>query len=367
MMSRSILFSAIASVLLAAPAFAQSQPKGAVFSMTNATAGNEIVAFARGQHGDLTLIGNTPTNGMGNGKALQSQGSLAMSKDGKFLVAVNAGSDEITVFSVQGTTLTQTDKVASGGNKPVSLALNPDALYVLNAGNPNSISGFTLDALGKLTPIAGSTLALSGAQVSPAQIGWSPNGSLLLVSEKDTNMVDTIMIDTSTNSPLTLTAMPSAGRTPFGFAFRGEQHVFVAEANGGLIDGGSASSYGVRHGQLTNVQPSLPTTETSTCWIVTSGAKPFAYASNTGSNSITGFHIKDGVGLELLNHDGVTATTGAAPADLAFVRGMHFLYALNSGDGTISGWVIEQDGSLTSVGTSAVALPTIGAAGLVAR
>jgi 6-phosphogluconolactonase (cycloisomerase 2 family) len=366
-MSRSILFSALASVLLAAPAFAQSQAKGAVFSMTNATAGNEIVAFERGQHGDLTLIGNTPTNGTGNGKALESQGSLVMTKDGKFLVAVNAGSDEITVFSVQGTTLTQTDKIASGGNKPVSLALSPDALYVLNAGNPNSISGFTLDAQGKLTAIAGSTLALSAAQVAPAQIGWSPNGSLLLVSEKDTNMVDTIAIDTATNAPLTLTAMPSVGRTPFGFAFRGEHHVFVAEANGGLIDGGTVSAYGVRQGQLTNVQASLPTTETSTCWMVTSGAKPFAYVSNTGSNSITGFHIKDGVSLELLSHDGLTATAGNAPADLAIARGMHFLYALNTGDGTVSGWVVEQNGSLTSVGTSAVALPMIGAAGLVAR
>jgi 6-phosphogluconolactonase len=360
-MSRNLLFTAFASVLLASPSFAQSQPQGAVFSMTNASAGNEIVAFVRGQHGDLTLVGNTPTNGTGNDKALESQGSIAMTKDGAWLLAVNSGSDEITVFSVQGTTLTQTDKVASGGKKPVSLAVGPDSVYVLNAGNGNNITGFTLDAQGKLTPIAGSTQTLSASQTSPSQVGWSPNGQLLLVTEKDTNMVDAITINPATNSPATFTALPAAGRTPFGFAFRGEHHLFSAEANAGVANGGTVTNYGVRQNTLETVQGSLPTGQSSTCWIVTSGAKPFVYVSNTGSNSITGFQVKNGGELDILTHSGLTATTGNAPADLATVRGMRFVYVLDSGDGTVEGFSVANDGSLTSLGPATAGLPTVGA------
>lgn len=366
-MSRNLLFTAFASVLLASPSFAQSQPQGAVFSMTNAAAGNEIVAFVRGQHGDLTLVGNTPTNGTGNDKALESQGSIAMTKDGAWLLAVNSGSDEITVFSVQGTTLTQTDKVASGGKKPVSLAVSPDSVYVLNAGNGNNVTGFTLDAQGKLTPIAGSTQALSASQTAPAQVIWNPDGTMLLVSEKDTNMVDTITINPATNSPVTFTAVPAVGRTPFGFAFRGQHHLFSAEANVGTATLGTVTNYGVRQDTLQTVQGSLPTGQIGTSAIVTSGAKPFVYVSNTGSNTITGFQVKNGVELDILVHSGLSATTGNGPADLATVRGMRFLYVLNTGDGTVEGFSVANDGSLTSLGPAVAGLPTVGAAGLVAR
>ena len=368
MTSRNILLSVLAAALLSAPAVAQTQHKGAVFSMTNAAAGNEIVVFERSAHGALTLqTPNVATNGLGTGQALESQGSLALSKNGKWLVAVNAGSNDISIFEVSGLTLTLKDTIASGGTKPVSVAVNSDVLYVLNAGAPNNISGFEISPQGQLTAIPNSTWPLSAAQTAPSQVAWTPGNELLLVTERDTEMLDTFEISSTTNSPVTFEAHPAAGRDPLGVAFRGKHKMFVAESWAGAADKGAVSGYGLRKDEVFELNPSVATTETGTGWIATMGNKPWLYVSNPGSDTITGFRVASTAKMQILNHDGVAATTGNQPTDLATVRGERLLYALNFGDGTISGWTVAADGSLTSTGAATAGLPANKAAGLVAR
>ena len=119
---------------------------GALYTLTNAAAGNSVVAYNRASDGTLTLAGTYPTGGLGTGAALGSQGALVLSEDGRWLFAVDAGSNEISVLSVDRNGLSLADKVSSGGTMPISLTANGDLLYVLSAGGNGNITGFNIPA-----------------------------------------------------------------------------------------------------------------------------------------------------------------------------------------------------------------------------
>src|SRR5260370_21286325 len=152
------------------------------------------------------------------------------------LFAVNAGSNDVSAFTVSPAGLTLTSRTASGGTLPISLTVHGNVLYVLNAGGTGNISGFAVGTSGALTAIAGATLALSGSNVGPAQVSFSPDGRRLVVTEKNTNQLDLYAVDANgvASGPITT---PSAGGTPFGFSFGLRNELFVSEATG------SASSY----------------------------------------------------------------------------------------------------------------------------
>src|SRR5262249_15627348 len=157
----------------------------------------------------------------------------------------------------------------------------------------------------------------------------------------------------------------SAGQTPFGFAFRGHE-LLVSEAFGGATDASAASSYDIdRDGQLQVISPSVPTTETSACWLVVTENGRFAYTANTGSGTISGYRISPNGELALLNSDGVTGITGpnSSPADMTFSFNNRFLYC-RGGNGTISAFLVNPDGSLSALeGISGLAVGATGLAG----
>src|SRR5437660_7834359 len=150
-----------ADVGVSAVAVAADAP-GAVFALTNQVAGNSVAIYVRAADGTLTWAGSVATGGTGAGSGLGSQGALALSDDGRWLFAVNAGSNDISAFRVSPRGLTLTSRVASGGVRPISLTAHGDVLYVLNAGGDGNISGFTVGGGGALTAIAGSTRPRSG-------------------------------------------------------------------------------------------------------------------------------------------------------------------------------------------------------------
>jgi hypothetical protein len=71
-----------------------------VYTMTNSAAGNAILIFDRAANGVLTSVGSIATGGTGQGSGLGSQGALALTADQRRLLAVNAGSNDVTVFAV---------------------------------------------------------------------------------------------------------------------------------------------------------------------------------------------------------------------------------------------------------------------------
>src|SRR5512143_4003373 len=209
---------------------------GAVYTLTNSAAGNEVLIFNRAVDGTLTAAGSVSTGGLGTGTGLGSQGALTLSANHHWLFAVNAGSNELSVFAVQIDGLTLTDRVSSGGAHPISVTNYKNLVYVLNDGGSGNIAGFTLDTHGELAPIAGSTRNLSnngsGAAPGPSQISFSPDGGVLVVTEKNTNLVDTFQVDEDGMAG-NVTTHPSAGATPFGFAFDNQGTLIVSEAAGG--------------------------------------------------------------------------------------------------------------------------------------
>ena len=350
---------------LASPAAAQFGPvPGQVFTSTNASAGNEVVVFTRGTDGTLLQNPAVSTGGTGSGDALGSQGAVCLTENLQWLLVVNAGSDDVSVFALSGGNLTSTDREPSGGVRPVSVAAFGSLVYVLNAGSPNDVSGFTLSATGDLAPIAGATSALSAAQTGPAQVGFSPDGNWLVVTEKMTNLIDVWPVNA--NGTLgSVVAQPSSGATPFGFAFRGAQ-LIVSEAFMGATDASAVSSYALAGGgALGTITASAPTTETAACWIAIPNNMLWAYTTNTGSNSVTGYFVAPSGALTILDANGVTAPTGSMPTDAAFARETRYLFVLNSGDGTISSFRIAPGGALSSLG-SVGTLPMTSVVGLAA-
>src|SRR5438132_3363060 len=168
---------------------------GAVYTLTNQVAGNAVAVFTRGADGRLTSAGTIATGGTVTGAGLGSQGAVALSDDGSRLFAVNAGSNDVSVFDIGPAGLALASRTASGGTLPISLTVHGKVLYVLNAGGDGNISGFAVGSSGALTPIAGATLALSGSNVGPAEVQFSPDGNSLVVTEKNTNRLDLYAVD----------------------------------------------------------------------------------------------------------------------------------------------------------------------------
>ena len=112
----------------------------------------------------------------------------------------------------------------------------------------------------------------------------------------------------------------------------------------------SVTSYELKaDGGLDTISPSVPTLQTAACWLVVTNNGKYAYTTNTGSDSTTGFVIQNDGSLELLQEDGVSGMTGDAPIDMAFSRNSQFLYVLNANETSISGFAVDSSGQLTPV------------------
>jgi 6-phosphogluconolactonase (cycloisomerase 2 family) len=325
---------------------------GGVYTMTNDPGGNHVLAFDRLADGTLVPAGAYATGGLGTGSGLGNQGGIVLSDNGRWLFVVNAGSDDVSVFAVTSDGLQLTDTVASGGLRPVSVTVHNDLVYILNnggsVGDVDNIAGYWLGNDGTLHALAGSLQPLSAASTAPAQIGFSPDGTVLVVTEKATNSIDTyaVGIDGLPGAP---TTWASPGQTPFGFSFGHRRQLFVSEAAGGAPDASSVSSYAVsRDGDLTLIDASVATTETAACWLQTTGNGRYAFTANTPADSVTGFAIAPDGTLSLLNADGQTAIlpAGSGPLDNAVSRDGRTFYTLNIGNGSIGVFRIHADGSL---------------------
>ena len=339
---------------------------GQVYTMTNQATGNDVLRFDRGADGVLTPAGSYSTDGIGTGGGLGNQGALTLASGDRFLLVVNAGSNDVSAFRVSGDgSLELTSRVASGGVRPVSVTERSGLVYVLNTGGTGNITGFTLSPSGQLDMITGSSRPVSSSAASAAQVQFSGNGKVLVVTERTTNRLSTYVVgpDGLATGP---TVIASSGTTPFGFGISGSLLV-VSEAFAGAANGSAVSSYTIGDdGALQLVSGSVPTTETAACWLVVTGNGRFAYAANAGSASISGYAVAPQGQLTLLDADGVTATTGAGPNELAVSRNSQFLYALNNGAHTITGYAVNANGSLTSVGAATPGLPA-GSNGLAVR
>jgi 6-phosphogluconolactonase len=334
-----------------------------VATESNSDIGNEVMVYSRGHDGTLFLVGSYSTGGTGTGGGLGSQGAVALS--GGYIYAVNAGSNDISVLSLDGTVV---DQEPCGGEQPISLTIHHNLLYVLNAGGDGNITGFRINrGQGSISQISGSTMPLSGSGVGPAQVEFSPDGRMLVVTEKATNMIDTYTINPggTASGP---NVQASAGNTPFGFEFDNKGHLIVSDAFGGNMGAGAMSSYDVSRGGISLISGPVVNQQTAPCWVVVTNDGRYTYTTNTGTSNISGYDVNPDGSITLFDDGGNTASTGmgSSPIDMALNNNSEYLYALSGGTHTISVFRIDRrTGGLTSVQTVA-GLPDH-AAGLVAN
>jgi 6-phosphogluconolactonase len=322
----------------------------AVYVQTNDAADNEVVAFRRTDEGTLAPLGRYSTGGRGAGEPhLPSQGSVVLDDDGRRLLVVNAGSDELSVFAVEPDGLRLAGRVGSGGSRPTSVAVRGDLAYVLNNGTPN-IFGLRLGD-GAPTPLEGSARPLSSPDADPAQVAFTVDGSALIATERGTNSISRYAVDERgyVEGPTTIR---SSGQTPYGFDFAGNGAVVVTEAFGGAIGAAAASSYAVNGtGDLTPVSGSVGDTRSEVCWAAVTNDGRFAYVTNFGDGTVSCYAIADDGSIAL--REAVAASTREGEKgvrDEALSRDGRYLYAIDPDAQKLFGWRVEDDGDLTSVG-----------------
>ena len=339
---------------------AHAGSEGAAYTMTNAAADNQIVVFSRDADGLLTKTGAVSTGGKGAGSgvdSLGSQGSLVLTGggadrnsgyQGEWLLAVNAGSNDISLFKVERDGIELKDRIGSGGTFPVSLTVSGDRVYVLNGGAPANISGFKLDDNGHLTYLPKSARLLGTGAFG--QVAYDQRGENLIVTDKADNKLLVYSVNKNGLPATTPVSSPSSGNVPFGVTFDKHDHLLVVEAGSNAV-----SSYSILNdGSLQPITVSAANGQAATCWIVVN-QRGDVVTANPGTHSLSAFHVDAATGqVSLLNG---TAGSGNAPLDVDVSENGRFVYAVDPKNGGVDMFKIEHDGSLTGLGSVDGGLP----------
>jgi len=349
--------------------------RGAAFAMTNESGRNRIIEYERARNGELKRVGSIRTRGRGTGTDLDTQGAVILSRDHRFLYATNAGSDNVSVFSVRGSELTFVQKVYAM-DVPNSLTMHGDLLYVLvGSVAGNGILGFKVADNGRLTPLPKSFRALSSPIAVPGQVQFSPDGRLLLVTQKTTNValapknaIDVFQVKSDGLTTKVPKRAASHGLRPFSLAFRGDGDLVVVEAFNAADGKSAVSSYRVsQNGRLNVRSGSVRNRQTDACWIVVTRDGRHVFTANFGSGTISSYRFTPNGRLRL--KDGKAASLGllSQPVDLALSGDSRYLYLLLRGTGAVASFAIDDRGALKPLGVETGGLPVAdGASGLAA-
>ena len=338
-----------------------------VFVQTDNTAGNQVVAYDRSWNGSLTLAGTYNTGGLGGQLTgsvvdhLASQGSLTYDQRDAELYAVNAGSNTVSVFSVQRDRLFLRQVVNSGGAFPVSVAVHGGLVYVLNAENGGSVQGY-VNFFGHLFAIPGSNRALGLNPAAtpqftntPGQVAFSPDGSKLIVTTK-ANGSD---IDVFGVGPFGLLSWapvvnPEPGAVPFAVSFDAAGHLVVAEAGTNAL-----GTFALNPGGTVTPIDTVGTGQSATCWVAQ--AQGFFYASNAGSASVSQYSDSLGGALALSGQ----TTTDPGTVDASPSIDGQYLYVQTGGNGIVDEFHVGANGTLSEIGSVTVG-GAVGGEGIVA-
>lgn len=350
-----------ALVLTAAAATAQ----GTVYTQSNDAAGNAVLAFQR-TGVTLSPAGSVSTGGLGAGAGLGSQGSVTLTRDARFLLVVNAGSNDVSVFERTPAGLVLVDREPSRGVRPTSVSERLGRVYVLNAGTNPNVAGFLLTMAGDLVPDAAAPAPLANGS-APARVAIGPGGAQVFVTERATNLIDVFAIQPggALGAPAQIA---SAGVTPFGFEFGRNDTLIVSEAAGGAAGASTVSSYRIGIGALTPITAALPTNQSAACWVVLARQQRYAYTTNAASGTLTGYRVTPGAGaLTRLDASGATGNLGAGanPLDAVTTVDGKYLFVLSPATNEIAAFFVRADGTLEKL-PSQFGLPST-AYGLAAR
>ncbi len=360
---------------LAVPAAASARPQrhfgfwphgGDVYVNDNTAPANTIAAFQRASDGGLIPLPGSPvkTGGAGTGTATGSQGSLQSAFGGRYLLAVDAGSNQVSVLVVGPAGIPHPvpgGTVASGGSEPVSIAVHGDLVYVANAGATDSnYTGFRLGWDGRLRPIPGSTVSLpDGSQ--PGDVLFNATGTKLAGTRVNTSLIDSFTVEGSgrlqaaPGSPY-----PAQGVGPFGSEFRptDPSELFVSNAHGGAGNGTVSAFHVSQNGTLNSIGASpFADHQTAPCWVEISHDGRFLFTVNTAQPSISSFAINpDGTLTSVDTTQFRGNPTGLGPVDARLSPDGQTLFVVDQGTDQVSAFAVS-GGRLTELPSSPSALP----------
>jgi 6-phosphogluconolactonase len=354
-----------AAVAVAVPASAStpgdpSPVVGHVYVNDNTKGTNTIGAFDRHADGTLTPEAGSPfpAGGAGTGSGLASQGALQSAAGGRFLLAVDAGSNQISVLRVHpdgSLSLVPGGVVWSGGTLPDSIAVHGDLIYVANSGVGHSnYTGFRLGFGGGLFPIPGSTVTLA-SDAAPGDVLFNGTGTKLVGTEVGPSVIDSFTV--GRDGRLTAapgSPFPAQGLGPFGSEFRptNPDQLFVSNAHNTATDSGTVSAFtDHRNGRLSPVGGSpFPDHQMAPCWVEITQDGQFLFTVNTASGSISSYQIAANGALTLLPGSTPAGGPNVGAVDARLSPDGSFLYVDQSKTGTVAAFAVS-GGSLTSLGS----------------
>jgi 6-phosphogluconolactonase (cycloisomerase 2 family) len=326
--------------------------------------------YSRSNTGILTYVGKFDTGGRGQGginDPLQAESSLTLSGDYRFLIAVNAGSSTLSVFEVHKDGLRLLDTKSTEGGNPVSVTMHDDLVYVANVGGNLHTAGFHLKPWGELEFISDSKQPLSSLDTEPGTIAFSPDGTKVIVTERQTSKIDVFSVasDGSLVNPVVNTAQ---GVEPFGASFAADGALLVAEAGSGAV-----SSYAVNaDNSLSVITSKSPSSGAATCWVIPGGS--YAYATSAITSSVSAYKLGSAGDLTplgiTLTEPGVAASifppvgVTAFPLDVEVTADNKFVYVVYSALGQVIGYQVGNNGQLTKITSVTPYNPQIGVEGL---
>ena len=360
-----LALAATAAAIAAGSASAGSDVVGHLYVNDNTAGTNTIAAFDRHADGSLTPLRGSPftAGGAGTGTGIGSQGALQITDDGKYLLAVDAGSNQISALRINSDgELSQVGggPVSSGGIKPVSIAVHGSLVYAANAADGGSnYAGFTLNSGGHLRPLAGSTVPLPDGS-SPGDVLFNGDGTRLVGTRVGTSLIDSFTVGADGR----LTAAPASpfaaqGLGPFGSEFRPTDptQLFVSNAHNVGAGTGTISAFSdATDGTLTSIDSSpFPDFQTAPCWVEISHDGQVLFTVNTASNSISRYAIAADGSLSLLGSTPLSsAHAGAEDARLG--PNGQTLWVVDTGARAITAFAVD-GGNLTELPSSPTALP----------
>jgi 6-phosphogluconolactonase len=329
----------------------------------NTAPANTIDGFARHADGSLTPLAGSPfsAGGAGLGAGLASQGAIQVTPDGKYLLAVDAGSNQISVLRITGggVPVLVGQPVPSGGITPVSVAVSPFGLvYVANQGNGGSgYSGFRLHPGGSLTPVAGSTVTVPDGS-GLGDVFFSAFGNHLIGTRTGTSLIDSFVVRpggrllAAHGSPFTGQGLGQLGAE---FSPTRPSQLFVSNAHNGTGLGTVSAFRDALSGHLTSIGSSpFADGQTAPCWVEISHDGRYLFTVNTGSGNISSYAIKRDGSLVLIGSFAIRV--GGANIDARLSPDGKYLLVNGSGTHFVSVFAVN-GGNLIEVPSSPTPLP----------
>ncbi|MFZ9661300.1 MAG: lactonase family protein [Chitinophagaceae bacterium] len=310
---------------------------GCLYVLGNQADDNKVKVILRKGDGTIEYYKDFSTGGKGTGAVIGTSSMMTISKDRKWLLVCNPGSDEISVFRINGSDLVLTSTMPLGFKFPNSVTIHGDIVYVLCRGDEGEIIGMRLSSDGKLSKISGGVISIA-PKIFPVQISFVNEGKQLLVSDRDQNTLKLFQVDEN-GLARELSTLISNSPKPYGFSVGKSGFVYMTEAKYGAV-----SVYKVSDQEIISVMGPLYNYQKAICWSALTHHEKYLYATNADNSTLSSYTIDANHVLHLMSPDGFTNVTSKVPIEMVISKDDLYLYVLCYREQSIQVFDLQNNG-----------------------